>query len=184
MRAVLRLIKGSHTQTANVTCRVVAGCNRVVGDWIRADKADFAFVIVVGGFRRLARAHGMGSGCRGSDILGCWVCRHWGDVGVVSASSTSLTSSPALVAFAPCLSSIARGIALVLGFGGSCSRVSGLWSHNGLFPVFGGRSICRRGCSRGSSRGTLAYVARQGAAAAQIGNVYGWDRGLDRRRVE
>lgn len=76
MCAVLRLIKGSHTQAADVTCRVVAGRNRVVSNWVRADKTDFAFVIVVGSFRRLARTHSMGSGCCGSDILGCWVRGH------------------------------------------------------------------------------------------------------------
>lgn len=74
--AVLRLIKGSHTQTADVTCCVVAGRNRVVSYWVRADKTDFALVIVVGSFCRLARAHSMGSGCCGSDILGCWVRGH------------------------------------------------------------------------------------------------------------
>jgi hypothetical protein len=51
---VLCLIKSPHAQTANMTCRMVARCDRVVSNWIGANETHIAIILVPGSFGSFA----------------------------------------------------------------------------------------------------------------------------------
>lgn len=108
-----------------MACRMVTRRNRVVSDWVRADEAHLA-VVVVGSFSYFACSHGMGSGSCSCDILSRRVCGNAGHVGVVTTTATPLAASSVLIALSSASSSVALTLALLLRIGscGSCIAVS------------------------------------------------------------
>lgn len=138
MGAVLRLIKGPHPQTTDMTGRMIARSNRMVGNRIGTNKADVGIIVSVSRGRRSRHAsigvsslalllQELNSCCcsGGGNVLGCWVGGSGIDCGL-SISSSASSSAPAAASSTATPSSsralVAAGLRCALG-----SRHSQWW---------------------------------------------------------